>query len=321
MKKITKQIILIAAIVVVLAGGGILASSFLIPCQVTANGKTLVTVKNEEVGKMVMRRVIASYVPEDSSMTNVTLDKELKLEKGSISDAFNKEDMMTGSEAIEYITDANNDNQLFSATIQSEQVKQKKFTPDIEYKEDKDMFAGESRVEKEGKDGVKDVTYEITSVNGEVQDKKAVSSKVVKEGEPAVVYKGTMGLPEGEDWKTYEGAPVYNDGDDVVAAAKQHLGAPYKYGGKSFKTGIDCVQYVRAIFRMYGVNVPNSHGKIQRFGKGVSMKNAQPGDIICYKHHVAIYVGNGKVAEATKKGTKIGKVRKGVVTVRRVTKR
>ncbi len=322
MNKLKKTIIIVAAAIAVIAGGAITTSTFLLPCQLTADGQPIVTVKNEQAGEMVMRRMIASYVPENSYLKNVTLDKELKLETVSLKDAFDRENLMTASEAIDYLTAANSTSDvLFSTTIESELTEEQKYTPEIEYKKDDNMFAGESRVESEGVDGVKDVTYAVTSVNGDVQDKKQISEKVVKEGKAEVVYRGTLGLPEGADWKTYEGAPIYNDGDDVVATAKQYLGCPYKYGGKSFTKGIDCVQYVRNIYRMYGINVPNRHKDIQRFGAGVSLKNARPGDIICYKHHVGIYVGNGKMAEATTHhGTRIGKVRKGVITVRRVKK-
>lgn len=322
MKNLKRTITIIAIAVFVLTGGALAASKLLLPCQITANGQTLVTVKNEEVARMVVRRIIASYVPQDSTLENVTLDKELRMETVSISDAFNRDNLMTGSEAIEYLTDANkSEDGIFKTTIKSASVKEEKFTPEIEYKLDEDMFAGESRVESEGKAGVKNVTYQLTSVNGDVKSETKVSEEVINEGEAKVVYKGNLGLPEGEDWKTYEGAPIYKDGDEVVKTAKQYLGCPYKYGGKSFTKGIDCVQYVRNIYRMYGVNVPNRHSDIRRFGTGVSLKNARPGDIICYKHHVGIYVGNGKMAEATTHhGTRIGKVRKGVITVRRVKK-
>ena len=323
MKKLTRAIIIIALAIVLFTGGSMIASKFLLPYEITANGQTIAVVKSEEVGKKVIKNLISGYIPEDSKFCNVIVDKDLKLQQMKLRDAFSRADVMSGKEAVAYLEEANSgDSALFDATITSQVVEEESYTPDIEYREDDKMFAGESRIETEGSDGVKSVTYNLTSVNGQVNDKTEVASEIVKEGQAEVIYKGTLGLPEGADWKTYEGAPIYNDGDDVVATALQHLGCPYKYGGKSFTKGIDCVQYVRNIYRMYGVNVPNRHEDIRKFGTGVSLKNAKPGDIICYKHHVAIYIGNGKMAEATRKhGTKVNKVRKGgIITVRRVKK-
>ena len=58
-------------------------------------------------------------------------------------------------------------------------------------------------------------------------------------------------------------------------------------------------------------------------GIGVSYTNAKRGDIICYKSHVGIYLGNGKMVDATSHGgVSIREVStKKLVTVRRIIKK
>ena len=321
-KRSSAILIIIIAIFAIVVGGFTVAEKFL-PYEITASGETVAVVSNEKTGEKVVKNVINSYVPKGTDINNISVDKNLKLEQVGLSDIWGvAKDVVDAKTATSNILKANSsDNPLFNVTIKSQKTTKEKYTPETEYKKDATMLAGQSKVERESEDGVRNTTYEFTSVNGKVTDKKSEKTEILEKGTSKVVIKGTLGIPTGQDWKTYEGKPVFNNGDDVVTTAKQYLGCPYKYGGYSFKTGIDCVQYVRNIYRMYGVNLPNNHSGLRKVGSKVSIKNAKPGDIICYKHHVAIYAGNGKMAEATRKhGTRVGKVRSGIITVRRVNK-
>ena len=158
----------------------------------------------------------------------------------------------------------------------------------------------------------------MTTRNGEVTDSKEIASEVLDEGESAVVVKGVLGLPDDENWETYEGDPVANDGGDVIITAQQYIGkVRYKRGGTSLTTGVDCVGFVRAIYRLYGLDLPSSLG---RQGRGVSYSEAKPGDIIIYPKHVGIYIGDGKMVHATSvSGVSVDKVNtKKLSGVRRV---
>ena len=323
MKKSTKKIIIAAVAAAALAGAAAGVFACTMPYEVTADGQTLVVVKNKAAGKEVVRDILESYVPEDTELKTVSLDKNLQVQAVGMKKYFSAKDQIKSRKDAEaYLIDANGrEESLFAATITSQYVKEETYTPEIDYRADDKALAGTKRVEKEGKDGRRKATYQVTTVNGVETASEIVDEEILKKGESAIIYKGTLGVPEGKDWKTYEGNPVFNDGNDVASTALQYLGCPYKYGGKSFATGIDCVQYVVQIYRMYGVTIPKSHSKLRKVGKGVSRSAAQPGDIICYNHHVAIYLGNGKMAEATrKKGTKVSKVRGGIITIRHVNK-
>ena len=323
MKKSTKKIIIAAVAAAALAGAAAGVFACTMPYEVTADGQTLVVVKNKAAGKEAVRKVLEGYVPEDTELKTVSLDKNLQIKAVGIKRYFSaKAQIKTKKEAVSYLMDANSKEEaLFDATITSQYVKEETYTPEIDYRADDKALAGTKRVEKEGKDGRRKATYQVTTVNGVETASEIVDQEILEKGESAIIYKGTLGVPEGKDWKTYEGNPVFNDGSDIANTALQYLGCPYKYGGSSFTKGIDCVQYVRNIYRMYGVSIPNSHSKIRKLGTGVSLSGAQPGDIICYKKHVAIYLGNGKMAEATrKKGTKVSSIRGGVITIRHVNK-
>jgi len=81
---------------------------------------------------------------------------------------------------------------------------------------------------------------------------------------------------------------------------KKYLGAPYKFGGNSFTTGIDCSGYVRKVFSSFNVTLPRTARDIfYKSGHQVSKKKLDTGDLVFfqtyakYPSHVGIYIGNG----------------------------
>lgn len=95
-------------------------------------------------------------------------------------------------------------------------------------------------------------------------------------------------------------------GKAVVDYACQFVGNPYVYGGTSLTNGTDCSGFVMSVYQNFGVSLPHSSSAQRSKGYDVGgLENAQPGDIVCYSGHVAIYVGNGKIVHASTSKTGI----------------
>ena len=184
--------------------------------------------------------------------------------------------------------------------IASSKTSTETFTPAPDYKENGQMFAGDAEVISEGSDGEKEVGVTYTTVNGTVENKDKTDIEVLDEGVPAVIEKGTLGLPKGETWQEYEGEPVANSGDDIITTAKQYLGLRYVWGGKSLETGVDCSGFVIALYREYGMNL---NYPLYEEGRGISYSEAQPGDLLYFPGHYALYLGDGKIIHASNKRT------------------
>ncbi len=97
-----------------------------------------------------------------------------------------------------------------------------------------------------------------------------------------------------------ESAPsTSSSGQSVVNYASQFLGYPYVYGGSSLTGGTDCSGFVMSVYAHFGVSLPHSSSALRSAGYGVSYDSMQPGDILCYDGHVAIYAGGNTVIHAS----------------------
>ena len=89
-------------------------------------------------------------------------------------------------------------------------------------------------------------------------------------------------------------------GNAVANYALQFVGNPYVYGGTSLTNGADCSGFTQSVYANFGVALPRTSGSQRSAGYDVgSLANAQPGDLICYSGHVALYIGNGQIVHAS----------------------
>ena len=119
---------------------------------------------------------------------------------------------------------------------------------------------------------------------------------------------------------SYEKIHVEGTGKGVEIAnyAIQFVGNPYVWGGTSLTNGCDCSGFTQSVYKHFGINISRMNQKTQ--GRGVT--TPEPGDIICYSGHVALYIGDGKIVHAS--SPKVGIIisnnylYKPVVAIRRI---
>lgn len=88
-------------------------------------------------------------------------------------------------------------------------------------------------------------------------------------------------------------------GSSVANYALQFVGNPYVWGGTSLTGGADCSGFVQSVYAAFGVSLPRTSYAQMSAGYEVSYSEAQPGDLICYGGHIAIYIGNGQIVHAS----------------------
>ena len=125
--------------------------------------------------------------------------------------------------------------------------------------------------------------------------------------------------------KIIDGSSGSDLGKKVAKFACQYIGNPYVSGGTSLTNGADCSGFTYRVYSNFGYNLPRTSTERRNAGTSVNYSDAQPGDLICYEGHVAIYIGGGMVVHASNSnpyprgGIKVnGATYRTIIAVRRI---
>ena len=90
----------------------------------------------------------------------------------------------------------------------------------------------------------------------------------------------------------------------AVAYALRQVGHPYRYAADG-PGAYDCSGLTMAAYRSVGIYLPHQSSQQSHYGRHVASSDLQPGDLVFYYspiHHVAIYIGGGKIVHAANPG-------------------
>jgi cell wall-associated NlpC family hydrolase len=111
-------------------------------------------------------------------------------------------------------------------------------------------------------------------------------------------YLGTWLVAPGLRTEPLAAARRKASGETIAETALMFLDAPYEWGGVTVM-GLDCSGLVQAVHRRFGLLLPHNAAEQESAGREVSFAEAQPGDLLCYGDHIAIYLGDDEIVHAS----------------------
>jgi cell wall-associated NlpC family hydrolase len=101
-------------------------------------------------------------------------------------------------------------------------------------------------------------------------------------------------------------------GSAPAQVAQRYLGVPYRFGGTSPTTGLDCSALVQLVFRQLGVSLPRTAQLQYEATARIPDTQLQTGDLVFFARtyadphdwitHVGIYIGGGQMINAPNEG-------------------
>lgn len=90
-----------------------------------------------------------------------------------------------------------------------------------------------------------------------------------------------------------------SDGAKVVEIASRFIGLPYVLGASDPNSAFDCSGLTSYVYGQIGIQLPRTSAQQRHVGRNISKAELLPGDLIWSPGHIAIYVGNGEIIDAS----------------------
>lgn len=96
---------------------------------------------------------------------------------------------------------------------------------------------------------------------------------------------------------------------EIVDFARKHVGVRYRWGGANLARGVDCSGLTSQIYKKFGIAIGRTSRDQAKRGRTIPLNQIKPGDLLIYAdhrgyiNHVTMYLGDGKLINASSENT------------------
>lgn len=151
-----------------------------------------------------------------------------------------------------------------------------------------------------------DNSYEYLIRTGQTLNVSSASPAQKVSRDSVTLIEAPPSAPQTSSIKNFYTNQTYNGGS-IVEFARQFIGlVPYVANAASPEKGFDCSGFTQYVFaNAAGISLPHSSTAQGNMGTQINPADAQPGDLLIWSGHVAIYTGGGMMIDAAVPGTYI----------------
>jgi cell wall-associated NlpC family hydrolase len=296
------------------------------PYVIKAGTIELAVVESSTVAEQVMAQFQKAFLSDGAEIVSFDTEPFLNIAQKDLGRASGPVTVLSQADALNAVVKSCEGlHPLMTATLTEQLVQNQVIAYTSTQENASDLTVGTTKVKTAGANGALANTMSITKVNGQIVASTILKETIVTNPVNEVILVGTKPVRTisyaSSRLSTSGKAIPGTTGADIIAYARLFLGNPYVYGGTSLTNGTDCSGFTMSVYAHFGVYLPHASSAQRSVGTAVSYSEAQPGDIICYSGHVALYMGGGQIIHASTERTGIiigSATYKPILTIRRI---
>ena len=172
---------------VILADGSVITP----PWYITVDGEKEVLVESEAVAEEVLQDVVDVYRRTDNVLMDLEIKEKTGVEKMKIKSGDEAPVILTSSQAKTKLMGDDGDKGGLTVITTEEQTDEEIVAFEEEYHPEPELYVGETQVQVQGENGIKEVKKEIVRENGKPVEEKILEEQVVEEPIEQVIMTGT----------------------------------------------------------------------------------------------------------------------------------
>lgn len=291
---------------VMLADGSVIMP----PWYITVDGKKEVLVESEEAAENVLQDVVDVYSKTDNVLMDLEIKETTGLEKMKIKNGDKAPEILTASQAKQKLMGDDIEKGCLTVVTTEEMTDEETIAFEEEYRPEPELYVGETQIQVEGENGVKEIKKEIVRENGKPIEEKVIEENIIEEPVEQVVMTGIKeqygyggGSESTDEGVSYDENAVFTNlrtpVDDVYISSEYGMRWGRLHRGTDFALSLGSNIYAADEGTVYCAGYSGSYGNLVKIDHGNGMQTY-------YAHCSKIIVNNGQSVDRGQLIAKVG---------------